>query len=251
MSNGAPMPEKKGLHPLAWVGIGCAVIIVIVVIAMMIGGFFLARAVKDVAEDFEDNPGLAAARLVVKASPELEEVDVDEDAGTMTIRNKETGELITVNLEDVEQGKLSWTDEEGEAVTLDWSEAEEGTVSVTSDDGEGFQLQTGAAVSEDRPDWVPVYPGAEIEGLGTMTTDDAVHGSFSLKTPDAVSEVSGYYQKELKDAGFEVSLNTFAGGGKDGAMINANRGEADQNVVVIISREGDATEAGVTYTEGK
>jgi len=252
MSNGTPQTQKKGLHPLAWVGIGCGVIIVVVVIAMMIGGFFLARAVKDVAGDFEDNPGLAAARLVVKASPEHEEVDVDEQAGTMTIRNKETGELVTVNLEDIEQGKLSWTDHEGEAVTIDWSEADEGTFTVESDDGEGFQLQTGAAVSGDRPEWAPVYPGTEPEGLGTMTTDDSVHGSFSLKTTDSVAEVRDHYQQELEKLGFEVSVNTFSGAGNEGAMLNANKGAEDKTVVVIISREdGETTEVGVTYTEGK
>ena len=251
MSNGASTSERKGLHPLAWVGIGCAGIVMLVVIALIIGSFFLARAVKDVAEDFEDNPGLAAARLVVKASPELEEVEVDESAGTMTIRNTRTGELITVNLEDVEQGKLSWTGSDGEAVTVDVSQADEGTVKIESSDGEGFQLSTGAAVSDERPDWVPIYPGTDPEGLGTMTTDDAVHGSFTMKTADSVTEVRDYFSKVLKDAGFEVNVNTFSGSGQEGAMVNANQGPKDRNVVVIISRDGDTTEMGLTYTEGK
>lgn len=252
MSNGTSEPQKKGLHPLAWVGIGCGVLLVIVVVVMMVGGFFLARAVKDVAEDFENNPGLAAARLIVKATPELEEVDVDEDAGTMTVRNKETGEIVTVNLEDIEEGKLSWTGEDGEAVSVDVSEAESGTVRVESSDGEGFQLTTGAAVTENRPDWAPVYPGAEPEDLGTLTTDDSVHGSFSLKTQDSVAEVRDYYAAELKEAGFEVNVNTFSGGGTEGAMVNASNEAQDRNVVVMIGREeGEITEVGVTYTAAK
>lgn len=252
MSNGTPEPQRKGLHPLAWVGIGCGVLLVIVVVVMMVGGFFLARAVQDVAEDFEDNPGLAAARFIVKASPDLEEVDVDEEAGTMTIRNKETGELVTVNLEDIEEGKLSWTGEDGQAVSVDVSDAESGTVRVESTDGEGFQLTTGAAVTEDRPDWAPVYPGTEPEDLGTMTTDDSVHGSFSLETTDSVAEVRDYYAAELKDAGFEVNVNTFSGGGQEGAMINAFKEAEEKNVVIMIGREdGEITKIGVTYTAAK
>ncbi|MEE4272253.1 MAG: hypothetical protein V2I67_11290 [Thermoanaerobaculales bacterium] len=252
MSNKTPQPQKKGLHPLAWVGIGCGVILVIVVVVMMVGGFFLARAVKDVAGDFEDNPGLAAARLIVKASPELEEVDVDEDAGTMTVRNKKTGELVTVNLEDIEQGKLSWTGENGEGVTVDVSEAESGTVKVESSDGEGFQLTTGAAVTQDRPDWAPVYPGTEPKDVGTLTTDDSAHGSFSLQTSDSVAEVRDFYSEMLKEAGFEVNVNTFSGGGTEGAMVNASLEAENKNVIVMINREdGEATEIGVTYTERK
>ena len=125
---------------------------------MMVGGFFLARTVKNVAEDFEDNPGLAAARFIVKAHPELEEVDVDEESGTMTIRNTKTGELITVNFDDIKEGRFSWT-ADGEEVTVDVSDAEDGTVRIESSDGDGFALTTGAAVTDEIPGLGARLPG--------------------------------------------------------------------------------------------
>jgi len=222
MSNGTQAPERKGLHPLAWVGIGCGVILVIIITAVLVGGFFLARTVKDVAQDFEDNPGLAAARFIVKASPELEEVDVDEDAGTMTVRNKKTGELITVNFDDVAEGRFSWTTDGEEEFTIDVSEAEDGTVRIESSDGEGFALTTGAAVSEEIPEWVPVYPGTDPENRGTMKTTDSLNGNFTLKTGDTVAEVLDFFRNELKESGFQVNVSTYSSVGADGAMLNGS-----------------------------
>jgi len=247
MSNGTPAPERKGLHPLAWVGIGCGVILVIVVIAMLIGGFFLARTVKNVAEDFEDNPGLATARLVVKASPELEEVETDEDAGTMTIRNKKTGELITVNFDDIKEGRFSWT-ADGEEVTVDVSDAESGTVKIESSDGDGFQLTTGDAVNEEIPDWVPVYPGTEPKNRGSMKTDEMVSGNYTTTTDDGVDKVLEYFRESLKSAGYEVNVNTFSSDDTGGGMINGSLESEGRTVVVIVGADDGATGITVTHT---
>ena len=250
MSNGAQAPERKGLHPLAWVGIGCGVISVIVVVAMMIGGFFLARTVKNVAGDFENNPGLAAAKLIVKATPELEEVEIDEDAGTMTIRNTKTGELITVNFEDIKKGRFSWT-ADGEEVTVDLSEAEDGTVRIESSDGDGFALTTGAAVTDEIPKWVPVYPGSEPENRGTMTTNDSINGNFTLRTDDTVAEILEFYRNKLKEVGFQVTVNTYSGGDNEGAMINSVLEAENRNVIVVIGRDDESTTVNVTYSSKK
>jgi len=248
MSNGTPAPERKGLHPLAWVGIGCGVILVIVVIAMLIGGFFLARTVKNVAEDFEDNPGLATARLVVKASPELEEVETDEDAGTMTIRNKKTGELITVNFDDIKKGRFSWT-ADGEEISVDVSEAESGTIKIESSDGDGFQLTTGDAVNEEIPDWVPVYPGTEPKNRGSMKTSETVSGNYTTTTDDGVDEVLEYFRESLKSAGYEVNVNTFSSDDTGGGMINGSLESEGRTVVVIVGTDDGATGITVTHTQ--
>ncbi len=250
MSNGAQAPERTGLHPLAWVGIGCGVLMVIIIAVVMVGGFFLARTVKNVAEDFEDNPGLAAAKLIVKATPELEEVDIDEEAGTMTVRNTKTGELITVNFDDIQEGRFSWT-ADGEEVTVDVSDAEDGTVRIESGDGDGFAISTGAAVSEEIPDWVPVYPGSEPANRGTMTTNDSVNGNFTLSTDDAVADVLEFYREQLKSVGFQVTVNTYSGAENEGAMINSVHESENRSVIVVIGSDDGQTTANVTYSSKK
>jgi hypothetical protein len=245
------------------------VLLVIVVSATLIAGFFVARKVKDVAADFEDNPGLAAARFIVKASPELEEVEVDEDAGTMTIRNTQTGELITVNFEDIEQGKFSWTaggeevtvdvseaedgklrwTADGEEMTVDVSEAEDGTVKIESSDGKGWQLSA-SEVSSEAPDWVPIYPGTEPAGGTTMKSSDGVTGNFELTTDDPVAGVIAFYQETLKARGFTVNVNTFTGEGSEGGMVNASAESEKKSVVVVVSREDGPTRVAVNFSSG-
>lgn len=250
MSNQTQVPERKGLHPLAWVGIGCGALLVIVMVVVMVGGFFLARTVKSVAEDFEDNPGLAAARFIVKASPELEEVDVDEESGTMTIRNTKSGELITVNFDDIKEGRFSWT-ADGEEVTVDVSDAGDGTVKIESSDGDGFAISTGAAVTDEIPEWVPDYPDSEPENRGTMKTDDSVSGNFNFTTDDAVAEVLDFFRNVLKANGFQVTVNTYSGGDNEGAMINSVMEAENRSVIIVIGSADGSTTVNVTYSSKK
>jgi hypothetical protein len=165
----------------------------------------------------------------------------------MTVRNTKTGELVTVNFNDIAEGRFSWSTD-GKEVKVDVSGAEDGTVKVESSDGDGFSLTTGAAVSDEIPEWVPVYPGSEPENRGTMTTADSVNGNFTLKTDDSVSDVLGYFRDELKETGFEVSVNTYSGDGAEGALINGSMEAEKKNVVVVIGTADGATTVSVTYT---
>jgi Domain of unknown function (DUF4878) len=53
--------------------------------------------------------GLATAKLIIQASPDLELVSTNEAAGTVTVRNKRTNEVITVSIEDVKNGKFRFS----------------------------------------------------------------------------------------------------------------------------------------------
>jgi hypothetical protein len=213
-----------------------------------VGGFFVARKVQDVASDFEANPAMATAKMIVKLNPELEEVSTDEDAGTITVRNTKTGEVITVNFEDIEEGKLSFTTDEGE-INVDASELDGGSLKVINEEGE-VVLSTGGAVSEELPSWVPIFPGGEPTSRHTMKMEQEQTGGFEIETAAPVKEVLDFYQQALEDDGYEVAVNTFSQDGSEGGMVNGSHGEKGRNVVVIInSEEGGPTKIVVSYTE--
>ncbi len=237
MSNGEQAPAKKGLPVWAWVGIGCGALMILVLVVVMVGGFFVARKVQDVAADFEENPAMATARMIVKLNPELEEVSTDEEEGTITVRNTKTGEETTVNFEDIEEGKFSFTTDEGE-ITVDASGLQDsGTINITDDDG-GVVFSTGGAVSDDVEAWVPIYPGCEPTNRHSMRSEQEHTGGFELETPASVQKALEFYRAALTDEGYEVVVNTFNQDDSEGGMVNGNHGEKGRNVVAILSSDG-------------
>jgi hypothetical protein len=252
MENGTEAPQKKGLGTLAWIGIGCGVLVVVIVVALAVGGLFLAKKAKDVVEDldFEGNPGLAAARMVVRLSPELEEVGVDEEDGTITIRNTKTGEQVTVDFEEVKDGRIRWSTGEGE-VTIDASGDEEGTVvSVTDDKGKTVKLTAGAEASGELPDWLPLYPGTEPQGRHAMTGDEGIRGAFQLETDDPVSEVVEFYRSSLSEEGLSVNTNVFSGdAGEQGGLVTGSNDAEGRSVTVMVGTEDGRRTISVTYSE--
>ncbi len=250
MSNGEQVPAKKGLPIWAWIGIGCGGLLILVLIVVMAAGFFVANKVKDVAGDFEDNPAMATARMIVKLNPELEEVSTDEAAGTITVRNKKTGEVVTVNFDDIEDGKLVFSTDKGD-VTVDASELEEsGSMTVTSEDG-SVVFATGKPSAGDLPSWVPMYPETEPSSRHSMRTDTTASGGFEITTPDPVADVLEFYREELESAGYAISVNTYTQDDTEGGMVNGNNEAEQRSVVVIVSREaGEDTRAVVSFNEG-
>jgi hypothetical protein len=249
MSNGEQAPAKTGLPTWAWVGIGCGALIVLAMIVITVTGFLVANKVKDVAADFEDNPAMATARLIVKLNPELEEVSIDEEEGTITVRNTKTGDVVTVNFDDIENGKFSFTTDEGE-VTVDASGvAESGSVNITTEDG-SVVYQAGV-VSENLPAWVPVYPGAEPADRHSMNTADSTSGGFQLETRDPVAKVLEFYQSALEGEGYAISVNTFSQDDAEGGMVNGSNEDSGRTVMAILKSEDGTTTVSVNYSESR
>ena len=246
MSNGNPTVPKKGLSPLAWIAIGCGglAILAIVLVAGVVG-FGLFKA-KEVIGDFQDNPAKATAETMVKLNPELDLVSTDDAAGTITVKNNKTGEIATLNFEDIAEGKFSVTTDEGE-FKMDVSGTEEGgTVTLTGPDGEA---RFGASADlGDVPGWVPLYPGATAtQGTFSSKTAEGLTGIVTAKTGDSGQQVLDHYKKWLEDNGYEIqgtTVNTtpegsFSGiSGKredQGRMVNVGVIEADGEVQVTIN----------------
>ena len=90
-------PPKKGLHPLAWVGIGCGGLLVVVIIAGAILVGMAKRKYEEIRDDFATAPEKTAAEMIVRMNPDLEMVRNDEGSGEMTVLVRDTGEEVTVS----------------------------------------------------------------------------------------------------------------------------------------------------------
>ena len=97
MDSNIPPPQKKGLGPLAWVGIGCGGLLVLGIIAFAVFAIVLAPKMKKFADEAQNNPTRAAAGLMVSVSAgQMEMVAEDDVNKRYTVKQKQNGKLTTI-----------------------------------------------------------------------------------------------------------------------------------------------------------
>lgn len=240
----APAP-KKGMGPLGWIAIGCGAIVLLGILALVAGGWFVKRQV----DKYKDNPSMVAAELIVRANPDLELVSSDPEKGTMTIKNKQTGETVTLNAADIEEGKLTFETAEGKT-TVDASSSEEsGSVKMSGPDG--GEVTWGGEAPKDLPEWVPVYSGATVQGAMDATNAEGRTATFTLTTDDPVDDVISFYETELNGAGLKVTKNLMESDGQRSGLLSGVSEDEKRNVTVIIGQQDGKTQATVSFQDKK
>jgi hypothetical protein len=244
-----PTVAQKKTSPLVWVLAGCGGLIVISAVLFAVGGYWGVHKLKGYAESAKKNPAVFAAKLAVAANPDLEVVSSDDESGTVTIRNKKTGEEITMNAADIKNGRLKFKNEKGEEVTFEGS-GEKGKEGLRVKSNKGT-MTFGDVEAEKMPAWVPAYPGAKVMASTRQKTEDGFTGTYSFQTPDAAAAVLARYESELSGAGFAIerqsvgavgSLQAKADGGKRTVAVTAVAIGNLTQVTVEYGATGGATE---------
>ena len=243
---GAP-PAKKGMSPLAWIGIGCVVLLVLCGIAFAIMGYFAKRALDRVSK----NPTMAAAELMVRANPELELVNADEAHNTLTVKNKKTGETVTISADDAQNGKWSIKTDKGTA-TYDASGGNGVNIQATDEKGQKSTTTFGGSgAPQNLPSWLPVYPGGTVQGTYDTTNAEGRTAAFTVSTPDASSKVIDYYESQLKGAGLPAEKSTYTANGQTGGTVTGKSADGKREASVMVSSSNGSTQAVITFSEKK
>ncbi len=241
------VPPKKGMGALGWILIGCGGLVVLCILGAMAGGYFIYHKAKQAGLDTEllkNNPAAAAVKMAIAANPDLELMRMDQGAGKVTIREKSTGKVVTLNFDDVKNGRFSMEGDQGK-VTFEAQGENGGHMKVTSPEG---TAEWGANVKA--PAWFPVYPGAKAEGSYTQNSGSETAGGFSFETSDPPDKVMAYYSSALEKAGMKVGLTTqsSAAAGQQGAStLSAETPDGSRRAGVVVMTDGGATKAIVTY----
>ncbi len=247
---GSPQPPKKGLSPLAWVGIGCAVLFVVGLLALggigAIGSYFIKKQ----ADKFEKNPTMAAAEMVVRLNPDLELVSSDEKTNTLTIKDKKTGEVTTLSADDAKNGKFTIKTDKG-TTTIDANSKDGGSLKVTDDKGQTTTMNAGTAAPQNLPSWLPVYPGGTVQGTFDTTNAEGHSATFTVSTSDPVSKVLDFYKSQFESGGLKAEKTTFSANGQDGGTVTAKSADDKRQANVLIGNANGKTSATVTYQEKK
>jgi hypothetical protein len=241
-------PPKKGLGPLAWIGIGCGVILVICLI-VMVSGLYLFKT--KVVDPFKKNPTMAAAKLMVQANPDLDLVSEDDSAGTLTIHNKKTNETSTMNMNEVKEGKFKFSSDKGSAV---FDVSKQGiTIKAQDEKGQQSTFVAGGGAPKDLPSWLPVYPGATVQGGFSSQTTQSSAQQFTLTTSDGTDKVLAFYSDRLKANGLTVqpAATVAVGGQTTTGTLAGDSPDRARHVQIVATTTGDKTQVSVSYEEKK
>jgi hypothetical protein len=79
---------------------------------------------------------------------------------------------------------------------------------------------------------------------------EGMRGTCQLETDDGAAQVIDFYQKQLQQAGYEVTVNRFSSSdGEEGGVVNAEHGASGRAVVVMVGTESGRTTASVSFSE--
>ncbi|MBI1786560.1 MAG: hypothetical protein HYR60_03275 [Acidobacteria bacterium] len=232
--------------PIVWILAAVFGLFLLAGIAVVGAGYFVAHKVKQAGFDPElikNNPGLAVTKMLAATNPDIDVVSVNEGKGLITLKDKKTGKTVTVNFEDVKQGKISFESEGEPKVTLQASgEGSTGALEVKSAEG---SLKIGAGGAANLPDWIPPYPGSKPEANLSMQGKEGTGGSFHFTTADPPKNVISFYDDKLKQAGFRINLTATGG---EGSMLAADDASSKRTLIVIVGTDQNQTSVNVTFS---
>ncbi len=236
---------KKGRF-IFWALGGCLVLIVITAIIIFSTGLFIARKTGIDSGMLKSNPGIAIAKMMLSGNPDIEIVSVDEDRGIIRVREKKTGKTMTVDLENAQKGKIVFTDEKNQKVEIQTQgEGDNAAVEIKSADG---SMRMGADIKGQLPGWLPSYPSAESSGAFVINADQGKSGSFSFKSRDSVETVAAFYEKALKNSGFEIQKTTTEIPNQGSmAIISASDSKTQRTVNLTAARTEEGTMINLTF----
>jgi hypothetical protein len=217
--------QKKGLHPMAWVGMGCGGLLVIAIIAVALVVGWGKRKFSELQDEFASSTYDSAARIMVEMHPDLEMVMENPETGEVTVRVSSTGEQLSFDPEELAHG------------------------SVTIKGSDGTEMILGQGDLADVPAWVPRYPGVLDErALFNKQGAGGSKGLLSFSSGDTPVQVEDFYDKELGrfSSSGSSSLNF---GSVEQRTLTYGEGTKEVEVTIVVPGAGDATQVTLSYED--
>jgi hypothetical protein len=220
------VPAQRRTSPIVWVLVILLGLFVLGGVTIAGIGFFVVHKVKQAGLDpdlMAHNPGLAISKLVASANPDIQVLNTDDGAGTITVRDRKTGKVTTLTFDQARNGRFSVTaqDDQGKNATLDFG----GSMKAI-------------------PGWVPSYPGGSTpkSTFSASAGDGNVSGSFTFTTTDSQDRVLSFYQDKCKELGLKTTNISSPGGG---SVIGTD--DATKRSLLVFVGTGSPATVSVTY----
>lgn len=251
---GTAAPAPKGNRTLM------IVLIVLGVLFLLIGGcavgcVFLvkkgAEKAQQYSEQAEKNPAYATVSMLAALHPGVEVTAKDPVTGKITIRNKKTNEVVTLDTTQYDADRITQVLEKfaaGAKIDVEkmaaqaqkMAEDAQKTADAANSDGDAK-----AAVAK-LPDFVSAYPGAETMSANVESAMGMQVATYTARSKDKPKAILDYYEGKLTKAGFMIS-------GKSASAETGSLAAMTQNPIRVVSIDasvdGDVSEFTVSFQQ--
>lgn len=257
-----PPPAKSGNRTLV------IILSILGAMILLIGGcvgactYIAAKKAREYARTAESNPTMAALSFAASIHPDLEVVSRDDAAGTITIRNKRSGQQKTFdthqyNAENIGAALESLSSAAAAAgaapaTSTPESQRSEPDVETSPPPAETAGGATGALASF--PPYLPPYPGGTTVESNQMTIAAARMSSYIFTTSDKPEKVVEFYRQKVVAAGFKVMGQNSSNEGSPSAEISLMRDNPQGAVNISAETELNGkvrVVVGLTETAGR
>ncbi len=247
----APPAAAGKSNVLLWVVGIFAGLIVLGIVAMVAGGWFLAHKAKQAGLDpglLQRNPAIAITKMIAAVNKDVEVVSVDEGKGLVTVLDKKTGERMTLNFEDIQQGRIQFKTGKNETLTVQAPTSPDArSWAMEAKTPEGATAKFGAGADVKIPDWIPSYRSSTPQGTSSLQGSHGQSGSYQFTTKDALNDVLSFYDQRLKQAGFKITSQSATAVGVAGGVLSAEDAGQKRTVVVTATPGDGGTTVNVLF----
>lgn len=276
-SSSTPPPPPNGQPAKSGSKILVIILCIVLGFFVLVGGcvaacvYYAAKKTKEYSAAAEKNPQLAAVTLIATMTPDIQIVSKDERTGTITLRNKKSGEVTTIDTSQYTTeniGKAVEQFSKGLAVPSPTSQntsSSNSTSSTKAEREEAIENREGDEPAEKPstaqaaalnntlkkfPSAVTAYPGSTTVEATLNSFGGIVAGSYGFTTKDSTEKVVSYYEEKLKSAGYTIATKS-SDTNQYGQVTQMVAVHADPEASFTISAEARAHDVHATINIGQ
>lgn len=249
--------DRRGMSPLAKIMVVVAGCAALGITALVVAGLLFVRNASERAVDFRENPAEAFAEMAELFGEDVTVVETDESAEQVVLRFGDEGEVVTVDLAQAldrfregvrfegeaseSGGRIRIRTSDGETRIELRGDGDGGFLRIDSPDGE-MRFSAGDEAGE-LPDWVPMYPGAQVRNLlFSNESESGRSGAVVLSTDADAGDVVAWYGDRLDEAGYWTSVVVAGPDGDRGRVeVRSSDGDEGRKLSVVAGRDDDGS----------
>ncbi len=239
--------EKKKSKTLLYLLGGCAALLFLIALSIILIFAFFGSKIKSIFS----NPEEVITKAIISSNPHIEVVSIDKENKKITIKNKKTGETITIDFSEAIKGRIKWKGkDEGSEKKIEISDKKgEGKLEISEGDKKttityGFE--------EDLPPWIPELKGFKILNKIKTTQEEQISGIIEFETQKSLEDSIEDLKNSFTEKGFELKT-TISGEGEKGkfSMFQGSKDGEKYKIFINLNYEKGKTKGSISYSEKK